>query len=135
MGSKIVFGNEQNLLDTVVTYSVKQNYAGLGLLFKINTERFYVGSGLNFQLLTSASLEHQSSELDIKDKFLDFDVVCFFNVGYKIPIGSPTLFIELRYLQGLLNIYSDDQSNDSDIYIANFKSTGLKLSTGITYPL
>ena len=134
-GSDIVFGNEERLLDTVITYSVKQNYFGLGLLFKINTERFYVGAGLNFQLLSSANLEHNSNDTDIKDKFLDYNVVSFFNVGYKIPLGSPTLFIELRYLQGLVNIYSGDKEYDAEIYIANFKSTGLRLSTGIMFPL
>ena len=134
-GSDIVFGNEENLLDTVITYTVKQNYFGLGLLFKINTERFYVGAGLNFQLLSSANLEHESTDADIKDKFLNYNIVSFFNVGYKIPIGSPTLFIELRYLQGLVNIYSGDEEYNSEIYIANFKSTGLRLSTGIMFPL
>jgi hypothetical protein len=134
-GSDIVFGNEENFFDTVITYTVKQNYFGLGLLFKINTERFYVGAGLNFQLLSSANLEHESTDIDIKDKFLDYNIVSFFNVGYKIPLGSPTLFIELRYLQGLVNIYSGDQDYNSEIYIANFKSTGLRLSTGIMFPL
>jgi hypothetical protein len=134
-GSDIVFGSEEKLLDTVITYSVKQNYFGLGLLFKINTERFYVGAGLNFQLLSSANLEHESTNMDIKDKFLDYNIISFFNVGYKIPLGSPTLFIELRYLQGLVNIYSGYKEYNSDKYIANFKSTGLRLSTGIMFPL
>jgi hypothetical protein len=134
-GSDIVFGSEEKLLDTVITYSVKQNYFGLGLLFKINTERFYVGAGLNFQLLSSANLEHESTNMDIKDKFLDYNIISFFNVGYKIPLGSPTLFIELRYLQGLVNIYSGEAEYNSEIYIANFKSTGLRLSTGIMFPL
>ncbi len=135
MGSDIVFGNEENPFDTVITYTVKQNYFGLGLLFKINTERFYVGAGTSFQLLTSANLEHESKNTDIKDKFLNYDIVGFFNVGYKIPIGSPTLLIELRYLQGLLSIYSGDAENNSEIYIANFKSSGLRLSMGIMFQL
>ena len=135
IGSDIVFGNEERLFDTVKTYTIKQNYFGLGLLFKINTERFYVGAGTSFQLLTSANLDYESTNTDIKDEFLDYDVVGFFNVGYKIPIGSPTLFIELRYLQGLLSIYSGDAQYNSEIYIANFKSSGLRLSMGIMFPL
>ena len=135
MGSDIVFGNEESPFDTVITYTVKQNYFGLGLLFKINTEKFYVGSGMSFQLLSSANLEQGSTEIDIKDKFLDYDIVGFFNVGYKIPVGSPTLFIELRYLQGLLSIYSGNTENNSETYIANFKSSGLRLSMGIMFPL
>jgi len=134
-GSDIVFGDEEKILDTVLTYSVRQNYFGLGLLFRINTERFYVGAGTSFQLLTSANLEFESTDTDIKDKFLDYDVVCFFNAGYKIPVGVPNIFIELRYLQGLISIYSGNEENASDIYIANFKSTGLKLLAGVMFPL
>lgn len=134
-GSDIVFGNAERFLDTVITYSVKQNYFGLGLLFKVNTERFYVGAGLSFQLLSSANLVHESTNIDIKDKFLDYDVIGFFNVGYKIPLGSPTLFIELRYLQGMVSIYSGDSEVNEEVYIANFKSKGLKLIAGVMFPL
>jgi len=134
-GSDIVFGNEDRILDTVKTFTIKQNYFGLGLIFKIDTKRFYVGTGLSFQLLTSANLEYESAENDIKDRFLNYDIVSFFNVGYKIPIGTPNLFIELRYIQGLLNINSDEPDLNSEIYIANFKSSGLKLLVGLTFPI
>jgi len=134
-GSDIVFGDEEKLRDTILTYNVQQNYFGLGLIFKIDSERFFVGSGVSFQLLSSASLTFQSNEKDIKDKFLDYDAVAFFNVGYKIPIGAPTLFIELRYIQGLVNIYTGESEVSSEIYISNYKSTGLKLTTGIMFPL
>ena len=134
-GSKIVFGEEEKLRDTVLTYSVKQNYFGLGLLFKVNAGNFFVGSGVSFQLLSSASLEFESEETDIKDKFLNYDVVAFFNLGYKIPIGAPSIFFELRYFQGLIGIRSDENESGTDNYLSNFKSTGLRLSTGIIIPL
>ena len=134
-GSDIVFGDEEKLRDTVLTYSVKQNYFGLGVIFKINTERFFVGSGVSFQLLSSAMLTFESNEKDIKDKFLNYDAVAFFNLGYKIPIGGPHLFFELRYIQGLVNIYAGEAEVSSEIYVSNYKSTGFKLSTGIMIPL
>ena len=134
-GSDIVFGDEEKLRDTVLTYSVDQNYFGLGVLFKINTERFFVGSGVSFQLLSSAMLTFESNEKDIKDKFLNYDAVAFFNLGYKIPIGGPHLFFELRYIQGLVNIYAGEAEVSSEIYVSNYKSTGFKLSTGIMIPL
>jgi hypothetical protein len=133
-GSKIIFGDEEKILDTVRTYNVHQNYFGLGILFKIETKRFFVGGGLSYQLLSTAKLEFESSETDIKDKFRNYDVVSFFNVGYKIPVGVPTIFIELRYIQGLVNINADNSASSED-YISKFKSTGLKLSTGIMFPL
>jgi hypothetical protein len=134
-GSNIVFGDEEKLRDTVLTYSVKQNYFGLGVIFKITTERFFVGSGVSFQLLNSATVTFESTEKDIKDKFLNYDAVAFFNVGYKIPIGGPNLFIELRYIQGLINIYTGESEISPEIYISNYKSSGLKLTTGIMIPL
>ncbi|NWG28772.1 MAG: PorT family protein [Ignavibacteriaceae bacterium] len=134
-GSNIVFGDEEKLRDTVLTYGVKQNYFGLGVIFKINTERFFVGSGVSFQLLSSAMLTYESNEKDIKDKFLNYDAVAFFNLGYKIPIGGPHLFFELRYIQGLVNIYTGEAEVSSEIYVSNYKSTGFKLSTGIMIPL
>jgi hypothetical protein len=133
-GSKIVFGDEEKILDTVRTYNLHQNYFGLGVIFKIITERFFVGGGLSFQLLGSANLEYESEEIDVKDKFLNYDLISFFNVGYKIPLGTPTLFIELRYIQGLVNINKESSQNTEE-YFSKFKSTGLKLSTGIMFPL
>jgi hypothetical protein len=135
MGSKIVFGAEESVLDTVITYTIKQNYLGIGALFKINTKRFFVGSGLTFQLLTGANISSDSNENDIKDAFIDYNILVYFTAGYKIPVGTPTLFIELRYLQGLPSIYSDNAEYSSEIYIANFKTTGLKLSFGAMFPL
>jgi hypothetical protein len=134
-GSDIVFGDEEKLLDTVLHYTVNQDYYGLAVVFKIVTERFFVGSGVSFQLLSSANLTFQSNEKDIKDKFLDYDAVAFFNLGYKIPLGGPYWFFEIRYLQGLVNIYTGEQEITDEIYLSNYKSRGLKLTTGIMIPL
>ena len=134
-GSKIDYNIEEGFQDTTLKYTVKQNYFGLALMFKVNAGNFYVGSGISAQLLSSAYLEYESQEKDIKDKFLDYDALAFFNIGYKIPIGGPSLFIELRYIQGLINIRSEESESDTENYLSNFKSTGLRLSTGILIPL
>ncbi|MCZ7612044.1 MAG: PorT family protein [Ignavibacteriaceae bacterium] len=130
-GSTIDIHLEEGLEDTTLKFKVKQNYFGLGLMFKVNAGNFFVGSGLSAQLLSSAKLEYESQEKDIKDKFINYDALAFFNIGYKIPIGGPSLFVELRYIQGLINIRSDENESDTEIYLSNFKSTGLRLSTGI----
>lgn len=134
-GSTIDIHLEEGLEDTTLKFKVKQNYFGLGLMFKVNAGNFFVGSGLSAQLLSSAKLEYESQEKDIKDKFINYDALAFFNIGYKIPIGGPSLFVELRYIQGLINIRSDENKLDTEIYLSNFKSTGLRLSTGILIPL
>lgn len=134
-GSTIDIQLEEGLKDTTLKFKVKQSYFGLGLMFKVNAGNFFVGSGVSAQLLSSAYLEYESQEKDIKDKFLDYDALAFFNIGYKIPIGGPSLFIELRYIQGLINIRSEESESDTEIYLSNFKSTGIRLSTGILIPL
>ncbi|MBK9098852.1 MAG: PorT family protein [bacterium] len=133
-GSTIDINLEEGLEDTTLKFKVKQNYFGLGLLFKVNTGNFYLGSGVSFQLLSTAKLEFEAQETDIKDKFINYDALAFFNIGYKIPIGGPALFVELRYIQGLINIRPEAEG-DTEIYLSNFKSTGLRLSTGIMIPL
>ncbi|MCU0345146.1 MAG: PorT family protein [Ignavibacterium sp.] len=134
-GSSIDIHLEEGIIDTTLKFKIKQTYFGLGLMFKVNAGNFFVGSGVSAQLLNSANLEFESQETDIKDKFINYDALAFFNIGYKIPIGGPSLFIELRYIQGLINIRSDESESDTEIYLSNFKSTGLRLSTGILIPL
>lgn len=134
-GSTIDIHLEEGLQDTTLKFSVKQNYFGLGLMFKVNAGNFFVGSGVSAQLLSSANLEYESQEKDVKEIFKTYDALAFFNVGYKIPIGGPSLFIELRYIQGLINIRSEESESDTEIYLSNFKSTGIRLSAGIMIPL
>ncbi len=134
-GSTIDIHLEEGIKDTTLKFKVKQNYFGLGLMFKVNAGNFFVGSGVSAQLLSSANLEFESEETDAKDAFINYDALAFFNIGYKIPIGGPSLFIELRYIQGLINIRSEESESDTEIYLSNFKSTGLRLSTGILIPL
>jgi hypothetical protein len=134
-GSTIDIHLEEGIKDTTLKFKIKQNYFGLGLMFKVNAGNFFVGSGVSAQLLSSATLEFESEETDVKEAFINYDALAFFNIGYKIPIGGPSLFIELRYIQGLINIRSEESESDTEIYLSNFKSTGLRLSTGILIPL
>ncbi len=140
-GSKIKFGNENNIInDTVVTFTIRQSYFSLPLSLKIFSNRFYVGAGVSVQFLSSANIKstNSSSEKDIKDQFKSYDVVSNFNVGYQIPVGKPYLFVQFDYLQGLININNNNNytsADDKPIYIENFKSKGFSLTTGIIYPL
>ena len=69
-GSSIDIHLEEGREDTTLKFKVKQNYFGLGLMFKVNAGNFFVGSGVSFQLLNSATLEFESKETDVKDKFI-----------------------------------------------------------------
>ncbi|MCB0727796.1 MAG: porin family protein [Ignavibacteria bacterium] len=140
-GSDINFGNANNLLnDTVKTYEIQLGYFSVPLNLKIYHKNLYVGGGVIAGFLSSSTLEDEylDTESDIKDKFKTFDLLWNFNVGYKVSLGKPDLFFELRYLQGLLNIndvnsYSNVESENN--YLSNFKNKGFSLITGILYPL
>ena len=134
-GSSVDFNIKEGIQDTTLKFNIMQDYFGLGLLFKVNAGNFFVGSGISFQYLSSATYEFESQEKDVKDQFIDYDALAFFNVGYKIPIGGPSIFLELRYIQGLINIRSDNSDAETEIYISNVKSSGIRLSTGILIPL
>lgn len=134
-GSQIELNIEEGLQDTSFKFNVRQEYLGLALFFKVNTGNFYVGSGVNLQYLLSAKFEFQSDVKDVKEDFQNYNAIAFFNVGYKIPIGVPAIFFELRYLQGLMSILSESGEEKTENYLSNFKSTGLRLSTGIIIPL
>ncbi len=55
-----------------------------------------------------------------------------FGAGYKIPIGYPTLFVELRYSQGLVNL-TDEVVQDN--MIPRVKTAGIKFLVGVEIPL
>lgn len=137
-GSDVNFGNEYSIFDdTVKTYKIRQGYFSIPLNLKIYHNNLYVGGGLVTGFLSSANItdEFKGGESDIKEKFKEFDLLWNFNVGYKIKIGKPDLFFELRYAQGLLNINNQNTFSSEEKYLSNFKSKGFSLITGILYPL
>ncbi len=130
-GSKVVF-NEDEEPDSVQTFVIEQTYLSLPFLFRIESDGrgFYAGGGVSLDFLLDSEVEREGTTVDNSDVFDDVDVVSQFTVGYLIPSKRITTFIEGRYLQGLVNINSVNQTAVGDIYVANFKSTGFKLVVG-----
>ncbi len=138
VGADVNFGNENNIFnDTVKTYKIRLGYFSIPLNLKIYHNNIYAGGGFTVGFLSSATLtdEFRGGESEIKDKFKDIDLLWNFNVGYKVSIGKPDLFFELRYLQGLLNINDQNSFASGNEYLSNFKNKGFSLITGILYPL
>jgi len=137
-GTRIKFGNEENLInDTVITFDLKQNCITLPLNMKFYNKKFYVGGGIIFDLITSSKIRNNenNAEKDIKNRFTDFDLMADFNLGYEFSIGKPSVFVEFRYVQGLININENSGFAEEDIYKANYKSRGFSLLAGILFPL
>ncbi|MBV6479118.1 MAG: hypothetical protein HGGPFJEG_01879 [Ignavibacteria bacterium] len=137
-GTSIKFGDEENLInDTVITFNVSMNCFTLPLNLKVYNNDFYVGGGVILDIISTVNIknEESSKEKDIKNYFLDVDLMADFNMGYEFKLGKPTLFIELRYIQGLININEETKFAEEDIYKANFKSSGVSFLAGIMFPL
>lgn len=136
-GTKIKYGREEALIkDTIITYEINQSCISFPLNLKIYNNSFYIGGGVILDIISSATLknEESGSEKDIKDRFTDIDLMADFNMGYEFTIGKPSLFIEFRYIQGLININESSNFTEGEIYKANFKSNGFSFLAGITYP-
>jgi hypothetical protein len=135
-GSKVVF-NEDEEPDSVETFVVEQTYVSVPLLFRIESDGrgFYAGGGVSVDLLLDSEVEHDGTTVDNSGVFDDIDVVSYFTVGYLIPSKRFTTFIEGRYVQGLVNINSGNQTAVGDMYVADFKSTGIALVAGVLFSL
>ncbi len=133
-GAKIVF-NEEEEPDSTETFVVEQSWVTLPVYFRIDSDGrgFYAGGGFSIDLLLDSELEHEGATADNTDVFEDVDAVYQFSVGYTFDRGSRALFLEARYMQGLVNIGNTNESTVGDIYVAEFKSNGLRLVGGILF--
>lgn len=133
-GSNIVF-NEDEEPDSAQTFVVEQSWVTLPVYFRIDSDNrgFYAGGGLSVDLLLDSELEHDGATVDNKSAFDDVDVVYQFTAGYLHDVGTHSLFVEARYLQGITTIGNTNQSTVADIYVADFKSNGLRLVAGFIF--
>jgi hypothetical protein len=133
-GATIVF-NEEEEPDSTETFVVEQSWITLPVYFRIDSDGrgFYAGGGFSIDLLLDSELEHEGVTADNKNVFKDVDAVYQFVVGYLHDRGSYALFLEARYMQGVVTIGNTNESMVGDIYVAEFKSNGLRLVGGILF--
>ena len=72
--------------------------------------------------------------VDLADVVRDIDVAGVFAFGVTFPIGAPRLVTELRYIQSIVNA-STGEGSDETLGPVRFRSRGLQLTLGITFPL
>jgi hypothetical protein len=133
-GAKIVF-NEDEEPDSVQTFVVEQSWVTLPVYFRIDSDGrgFYAGGGLSVDLLMDSELEHQGATRSNADVFEDVDIVYQFIVGYLRDSTRRALFFEGRYMQGMTTISDAGRNTAADTYVAEFKSTGLRLVAGVLF--
>ena len=85
----------------------------------------YVMAGPTVGWLLSAEVDGE----DIKDDVKSIDFGIAFGGGVSLPMGNNTVFVEGRYSLGLTDI-NDDPTDDT-----KFKTKGIQIMAGITFPL
>ena len=116
---------------------LRLDYFSVPVLVKIESGNgvTYVTGGLDLAFLMDASLTTPLGESDVKDLLQDIDLSMVFGFGAKIPLGSPFLTLEFRYVQSLLNVADIQLGEDEQGLPVRFRSTGVQLLAGLLFPL
>ena len=122
-----------------VDFNVKLVYLELPVMFKYsigtNSSKPYLMAGptigYNMSAKAKQSLNGFSSEVDIKDDIMRVDFGLGFGAGLSLAMGGNSIFFEARYALGLMNINGDPGISED----TTFKTKGIQLFTGITFPL
>ncbi len=131
-GAKVFYSvkGESEPVDSV---KIRLNYFSLPILLKITStnERFYALSGIETALLLNGSTIIGEEEGELPD-VSQWNIALHFGAGIRIPVGYPSIFVELRYSQGLVNL-TDEPLNTN--IIPRVKTAGFKILAGVEFPL
>lgn len=121
---------EDEDFDEEVTW--KTSYVEVPVLLRYTMRgeqlRPFLAAGPSLGFLRSAKFEADSFEEDDEEaKSLDLGLAVA--GGVKMPYGRTTLFGELRYVHGLINVVD---TGDDDFSVMN---RGLQLLVGVTFPI
>lgn len=105
------------------------------VLLKITSlsEKVYFTGGLSLGFPGKIYADNGTEKIDISSEITKINLAAVFGIGYRIPVKSTTLNIELRIEQGLLNI--SNNLDDSSSYIPRVKSKALQLIIGWYLPV
>jgi hypothetical protein len=115
------------------------DYASLPVMVKITSlnKRIYFSSGLDFGYLINSSVENivDGSTQDVSNLFKTIDISATLGFGVNIPIGSPTISLELRYMQSLLNLSDISSDESGTTFPYRFRTSGFQFLTSILFPI
>lgn len=112
------------------------NYVSVPVLVRIGSAsgRMYATSGIDLAFLTKATLEQDGlPDTDVKDQLLSTDLAANFGVGGFLHQGRPSVNLELRYSQSILNL-ADNIITEQSIPV-RFRSNGFQLLASVFWPL
>jgi len=125
-------------IDPVDSIRIRIDYFTIPLLLKISSKnnRFYAIGGLEAGIPLSANaafIFNKNDKRDLKNYISKTNIIMHFGVGYRVPVGKPTLFFEARYLQGLNNAVPVEKPEYN--FFPRVRTSDVQLLVGITFPL
>ncbi len=96
--------------EPVDSIKIRLNYFSLPILLKVTStnQRFYALTGFETGMLLNSTIDiGEQTGQDIEADIAQVNFAIHFGAGIHIPVGFPSLFVELRYSQGLVNITND----------------------------
>lgn len=115
------------------------DYVSLPIMVKINSlnKRIYFSTGLDFGYLMNSTVENivDGSTKDISNLFKTFDLSATFGLGVNIPVGTPIISLELRYMQSLLNLSDISSTESAEVFPYRFRTSGFQFLTSILFPI
>ena len=132
-GTKVLY-SQGKYVDPIDSIQLRLNYFSIPVLLKVqsSSKHFYAVGGLETAFLLNYKLTSHEKTLPNQLSISSFNLAAIFGAGYRIFLGRPVLFIELRYSQGLINL-TDEPFDKS--YIPRVKTSGFKALIGIELPL
>lgn len=132
-GSKVSY-KVTNSKEAVDSIHIRLNYFSIPLLFKAltNNKHFYAIGGLEYAILLDSYEKIDDTKNDIPVDITTWNLVFHFGAGAKISLGRPKLLMEIRYVQGIVNLTDTSVYNSS---IPRVKTSGFKFIVGIEIPL
>ncbi len=115
------------------------DYVSLPVMVKITSlnKRIYFSSGLDFGYLMNSTVENivDGSTKDVNELIKNYDISATFGFGVNIPIGSPIISLELRYMQSLLNLSDISSDESGTTFPYRFRTSGFQFLTSILFPI
>lgn len=107
----------------------------LPLFVKITSlnEKVYFIGGFSADLPSRIRADNGVEKIDISDELSKINLTAQFGLGYHIPIHTTSLNIELRYLQGLVNL--SNNKDDEEAYLPRVKTSAMQLIVGWQFPI
>ncbi len=132
-GTKVYY-SQGKYVEPIDSIQLRLNYFSLPLMIKVQSlnKHFYAVGGLEAGFLSGYKLTSHEQLLSNQLSVAKFNLAAHFGAGYRIFLGYPVLFIELRYAQGLINL-TDEPVDKS--YVPRVKTSGMKFLIGIELPL